>query len=116
MSFDPVVQARGGAPDQFRLGGVGRDKVSVESPMMILAQGDPIRRVIVAAFGEGDEVAGIDDGEVAQSEADAGGGAAVVVNLFDCFGEGGGADGIVGRLRGVFGRFFDLMKCADETA
>lgn len=88
------IQDGGNLPAALR---GGSDEEAVHGPVMVLAQGDAIGGVVIAAvegIAEGDEVRGIDEGEVVplgQADAQAAGGALEVVGLQHDPAEAGGA-------------------------
>ena len=82
--------------------GAGGDEVAIHGPVVVFAEGEAVGRVVVAALGEGDEVGGVDEGDVvAAGEADAqtAGGALVIVEIEDESAEGGAA-AVFGRVVG----------------
>lgn len=74
--------------------------------MVVLAKGEAVGWVVVAGFREGDEVGGIDEGDIVpggEPDAEAAGGALVIVEIQYEAAEGGGA--------AVFGRVFCDTRC-----
>jgi hypothetical protein len=86
-------------PGQVR---AGRDEVAVHGPVVVLAEGEAVGRVVVVGFREGDEVGGVDEGDVVaggELDAEAAGGALVVVDIEDEAAEGGPASPAATRRR-----------------
>lgn len=108
MSFEPVIEAGSGAPDKFGLRGEGGYQVPIECPVVIFAEGNAVGGMVVAGFCERDEVARINDGEVAHSEAKSRCGASIVVDFLDRFSECCGAYGVGGSLSGFLGNLLRL--------
>ena len=72
----------------------GSDDVAVHRPVVVLAQGEAVGRVVVAGLREGYEVGGVDEGDVTgrgELDPQAAGGALVVVDLEDLSADGGAA-------------------------
>lgn len=70
------------------------DEVPVHRPVVVFAEGQAVCRVVVAAFGKRDEVGGVDEGDVVtggELDAEAAGGALVIVDGEDLAAEGGAA-------------------------
>ena len=78
------VRDEGGrdVPTKVRTGG---NELAVHRPMVVLAQGEAVGRVVVVAFGERNDVSGIDEGNATDRQLDAqsAGSALVVVDLQD---------------------------------
>lgn len=86
--------------------GAGGDDVAIHGPVVVLAEGEAVGGMVVAGGGEGDEVGGVDEGDVVsggEADAEAAGGALVIVDVEDEPAEGGGA--------AVFGRVFGHARC-----
>jgi len=74
--------------------GPGGEDVAVHGPVVVLAEGEAVGGVIVAAFREGNEMGGIDEGDVTSRrklDPQAAGGALVIVDLKDLAAESGAA-------------------------
>lgn len=74
--------------------GARGDEVPVHGPVVVLAEGEAVGGMIVAGFGEGDEMGGVDEGDVVaggELDAEAAGGALVIVDREDLAAEGGAA-------------------------
>ena len=74
--------------------------------MVVLAKGEAVGGVVVVAVGERDEVGGVDEGDVlcgGELDAEAAGGALVIVDFEDLAAEGGAA--------AVFGRVVGDTQC-----
>ena len=72
----------------------GSDDVAIHRPMVVLAQGETVGGVIVAGLRKGDEVGGVDEGDVVRRRKlnpQATGSALVVVDREDLAAEGGAA-------------------------
>lgn len=85
------VDEAGDVPVEIR---AWRDDVAVHGPMVVLAEGEAVGGVVVAGFGEGNEMGGVDEGDVVaggELDAEAAGGALVIVDGEDLAAEGGGA-------------------------
>ncbi len=70
------------------------DQEPVHGPVVILTEGEAIGRVVVGGDVEGDEVGGVDEADVVSGgefDAEAAGGALVVVDFQDLAAKGGGA-------------------------
>ena len=70
------------------------DQVAVHRPVVVLAQRQTVGRVIVVTIGKGDEMGGVDEGDVVaggEFDAQAAGSALVVVDFEDLAAEGGRA-------------------------
>ena len=70
------------------------DEIPVHGPVVVLAEGEAVGGVVVVAFRKRDEVGGVDEGDVVASrklDAEAAGGALVVVDGEDLASEGGRA-------------------------
>ena len=70
------------------------DEVAVHGPVVVLAEGEAVGGVIVAGFGEGNEMGGIDEGDVVaggELNAEAAGSALVIVDGEDGASKGGRA-------------------------
>ena len=82
--------------------GTGGDDVAIHGPMVVFAEGEAVGGVVVAGCGEGNEVGGVDEGDVVaggEADAQAAGGTLVVVDVEDKAAEGGRAavfGGLVG--------------------
>ena len=75
------------------VGGRG-DEVAVHGPVMVLAEGQTVGGVVVRGDIEGNEVCGVDEADVVgggEFDAEAAGGALVVVDFQDFAAEGGTA-------------------------
>jgi hypothetical protein len=73
--------------------------------VVVFAEGESVGGVVVAGFGERDEVCSVDEGDVVaggEADADAAGGALVVVDFEDEAAEGGAAT--------VFERFVGYLE------
>jgi hypothetical protein len=82
--------------------GARGDEVPIHRPVVILAEGEAIGGVVVVGFGEGDEMGGVDEGDVVaggELDAEAAGGALVIVDGEDLAAEGGRAAGFGGFFR-----------------
>ena len=74
--------------------GARSDEVSIHRPVVVLTEGEAVGGVVVAGFGEGNEMGGIDEGDIVAGgklDAEAAGGALVVVDGEDLASEGGRA-------------------------
>ena len=83
-----------------------RDEISVHGPVVVLAKREAVGRVVVETVGEGDEVGGVDEGDIVagvQADAQSAGGALVVVDFEDLAAERGAA--------AVFGRVVRDTQC-----
>lgn len=83
-----------------------RDKVAVHCPVVIFTESKAVGRVVVAAFCEGDEVGGIDEGDIVargQADAEAAGGALVIVD-FEYLAAESGRTAVFKFVLGNFGR------------
>ena len=83
-----------------------RDEVAVHGPVVVFAEGEAVGGVVVVGCGERDEVGGVDEGDIiagVQADAQAAGGALVVVDFEDLAAEGGAA--------AVFGRVVRDTQC-----
>ena len=72
----------------------GGDDVAIHGPVVIFAECETVGGVIIAGLGEWNEVGGVDEGDVVsgrETDAQATGGALVVVDLEDEAAEGGRA-------------------------
>lgn len=72
----------------------GCDEVPVHGPVVVFAEGEAVGRMVVAGCGEWDEVGGVDEGDVVaggEADAQAAGGALVIVDIEDETPERGGA-------------------------
>ncbi len=81
----------GDVPVEVRPGG---DDVAVHRPVVVLAEGEAVGRVVVPGLREGNEVGRVDEGDVVSSgqlDPEAAGGALVVVDFEDLAAEGGAA-------------------------
>ena len=70
------------------------DQIPVHRPVVVLAKGEAIGRMVVPGLREGNEVGGVDEGYVAgggELDPQAAGGALVVVDFEDLAAEGGAA-------------------------
>ena len=80
----------------------GRDEVAVHGPVVVLAKREAVAGVVVLALGKRDEVGGVDEANViagGELDAEAAGGALVVVDGEDLAAEGGTAavfEGLLG--------------------
>lgn len=110
MPLEPIIEAGSGAPDKFGLSSEGGYQVTIECPVVIFAEGNAVGGMVVAGFCERDEVARINDGEVAHSEAKSRGGASIVVDFLDCFSECCGAYRVGGSRSRFLGNFFGLEE------
>ena len=64
------------------VGGRG-DEVPIHGPVVVFAEGEAVGGVIVAGYGEGNEMGGVDEGDVVaggEFDAEAAGGALVIVD------------------------------------
>jgi len=71
-------------------------QVAVHGPVVVLAEGEAVGRVVVATVGEGNEMCSVDEADVVgggQLDAEAAGGALVVVDFEDLAAKGGAAAG-----------------------
>lgn len=92
-------------PVEIRAGG---DDVAVHGPVVVFAEGEAVGGVVVAGCSEGNEVRGVDEGDVVaggKADAQATGGALVVVDVEDEAAEGGAA--------AVFGGIFRYAERLD---
>ena len=97
LSFDSVVEAPGDVPSV--IGGRG-DQKPVHGPVVVLAQGHSVSRVVVVGFAERDQVGGVHDRDAAgQDDAQSAGCASVVVYVAHDPGKGRVPD-LVGYFRG----------------
>ncbi len=74
--------------------GAGGDDVAIHGPVVVFAEGEAVAGMVVAGGGEGDEVGGVDEGDVVsggEADAEAAGGALVIVDVEDEPAEGRGA-------------------------
>ena len=72
--------------------GARGDDVAIHRPVVVLAEGEAVGGVVVAGFGKWDEMGGVDEGYVVvggELDAEAAGGALVVVDGEDLAAEGG---------------------------
>ena len=66
--------------------GARSDEVSIHRPVVVLTEGEAVGGVVVAGFGEGNEMGGIDEGDIVAGgklDAEAAGGALVIVDRED---------------------------------
>lgn len=71
-----------------------RNDITIHRPVMVFAEGEAVGGVVVVGLREGDEVGGVDEGDVVaggKPDAQAAGGALVVVDIEDESAEGGAA-------------------------
>lgn len=76
--------------------GAGRDEEAVHGPVVVLAEREAVGGVVVGLLAVGDEMRGIDKGQVTDfghADAESAGGALAVVDFEDLFPEGGTAAG-----------------------
>lgn len=86
--------------------GCRSNQIPVHRPVVVFAEGEAVGGVVVLADGERDEVGGVDEGDVVaggELDAEAAGGALVIVDFHDLATEGGRA--------AVFGRVFGDTRC-----
>ena len=70
------------------------DEVAVHGPVVVFAEGEAVGGVVVVGICEGNEVGGVDEGDILRDgklDAQAAGGALVVVDFEDLAAEGGRA-------------------------
>jgi len=95
------IDAAGDVPVEV---GAGGDEVAVHGPVVVFAEGEAVAGVVVVGLGEWNQVGGVDEGDVVsggQADAQAAGGALVIVDFEDLAAEGGAAavfEGFVGDL------------------
>jgi hypothetical protein len=74
--------------------GTRRDDIAIHRPMVVLAKREAVGGVVVLTLRKGDEVGGVDEGDVVagrELDAEAAGGALVIVDGEDLAAEGGRA-------------------------
>jgi len=80
----------------------GCDEMTIHRPMVVLAEGKTIGGVIVVAIREGHEVRGVDERDIVaggEADAEAAGGALVIVDFEDLAAEGWAAAVLEGLFR-----------------
>ena len=78
------------------------DEITIHGPMVVFAKREAVGGVVVLALGKRDEMGGVDEADVVtggELDAEAAGGALVVVDGEDLAAEGGGAAVFEGLFR-----------------